>query len=464
MSEAQNFDGAVTRNDFYPLSARTEDLAQCREVIPRSYSKTFGRSAVMANAIQLYMDFAKSSVESEMSDNEFYDIILPDRDVGNRTTEALSTSKDWYDRQIQLNGADLADGLATARQELADLDRYGVGSLDMYMDLSAPPLLRYARTAAEYSQFSWSDWIKDGASDEELLNILEWHNHVVEEQQQNQVVSAEIESNRRATKNAIIALGEAGQVVVNAEDLSRIDSIQIAIRDSFDTRIASRLGYYSTETDIVLAQGIGRTVQRRIESSKRLIQDILSHEMVHGVLNKAHDMPVNPLEPSWINEPLTEMLATLIREHISWHDEDGRPIESDTYFPAVPKAYLEDIGLIKTLLAGRNGESTDITTIAAFRGMTGGYEMAMQFSKLIDEVWGQRDVLLKLKRLIADMKRSALIEDKDLTAREAMEKVLPVVNLMLEEAPDGIFRDKSEERRVEVLAAWRDRRAKRIIS
>jgi hypothetical protein len=385
------------RHQFSPVHAKPEDLIDRSNVLPPYSNRAFGRVAVLSHVAMLDMKFGVASVSAETKTREFDEIINPERSDEERSLSRLKDTRAWYQHEAERAEEEFQGDIENASDALIDLSDFSVKQLEAYMNTAASSFLKQVKTLAGYGVLPWRDWLVHGASQDHLLNVLQWHNHVVGEQHEDETIKQGIETNRQEVKQAVTKLVEDGLIVSDPDSIERIS---VWIGDVFDMHMKGQLGYHTLNTrNVFITQGVGKTLDERVAGLRGIIKEVLPHEFVHAAFDKANDAPDNPLAPSWLKESLTEKLSTLIRQYIALQNNDSTPI--------APIGYPDEIMLLDTLLAGKDqSEATqEENQKAALKGFTGGYDLAVEFSKQLDKAWGRDKVISRVTGAIETMEQ-----------------------------------------------------------
>ncbi len=291
------------------------------------------------------------------------------------------------------------------------LDTTAVSAVDEYFENSAPPSVWLAKVKAgvlgDWSKWldsindtesgkwtrirrygnlvnrkSWSDWLVREATEEELVNVFEWHNHVLGEQAIDPELRKIIDKEKlRFVRHAneLFAIGALSR------QPKSLDTTRILINDMFDTAAKGWGGYYSHVTDtIVMHQGYGQTSEARLDSVRTDAGRVLIHEFVHSAVSTMPEYPSSPVHASWISEALTQIISEVIRQ------DSGEKVKKDTY--------KDEVGLFYKLI----NKATDGYSIllAAFKAYSGDLNDAEVFTSLVDQAWGTSGVLQDINRIV----------------------------------------------------------------
>lgn len=138
---------------------------------------------------------------------------------------------------------------------------------------------------------SMIDWMVRGTTDEELLEVLRWHNNRMDEQQQKPETQEMLTKGRSAFKEGIAVGIEQGWMHEEAQQaIQDIDSVTDYIGDEFDTLLRGVSGYH--------VRGESWVVVTRPETAM--------HEWQHAA--------VGELGPRWMNEAITQISAESVQE------------------------------------------------------------------------------------------------------------------------------------------------------
>jgi hypothetical protein len=256
--------------------------------------------------------------------------------------------------------------------------------IDYYFDISAPQFLVDAKKKT--GQTSWSDWLSKEATLPELVNVAEWHNHVLGEQATDPAIQSTIESEKSGFMTAATKLYEEGVITRPPKDTKKLD---VAVIDIFDKIIVSMgaNAYFEPHIDnrLNIIQGKGRTVEDRRGDSIDQIHYSLQHELTHWGIGAPNRTSGGPLSARWIDEALTEEVTCMLGSR------SNRPL-----------VYIVERKLLEVVLSGASSEDSVPTTPSklATRAYSGDVDSVDELSKIVDKIWGINHMLEKVNKLV----------------------------------------------------------------
>jgi hypothetical protein len=216
-------------------------------------------------------------------------------------------------------------------------DTVGFDEIESELDKSAPGFLQKAKAK---EKTTWHSWLADTASDEQLLNFLQWHAATLEQKNADPEVQKQIHAHKQQYKGRLkegLDEGWAGEKVHDA--IAQVDDVPVYIGDKIDLNIQRSEGYHDWGDNFII---VGDTQNSAV----------MSHELNH---------PFFKWGPRWRNEALTQHTA-LILEH-------GEP---DVMFPNSRKVrdshYADEILLYNYVLRGGQHAIPPSRAIKAFTG------------------------------------------------------------------------------------------------
>jgi len=270
-------------------------------------------------------------------------------------------------------------------------------------------------------EISWKRWLAERATDEELLNILQQHNYIVEQQATSQRVGLAFEISKHFFATTVSDLHEAGDISV---PLKNIDEITLVVGDVFDTLMKERSGYYQPGVaEVVLAQAQIGDENAREAALLREFPRVLTHELVHALLCQTYEVPGNPLAARWINEAQTEVLSRLIRQ------AQGLTVKED-------KVYQSERDLRELLLS----KASDPVYAAKLlmRAFTGEDQDTDMFVAHINAAWGADDVMEKIHQAVGFEERRLAVPGMPIDRLVHIE-ALRVIHQRLRDTPEKIL-------------------------
>lgn len=301
----------------------------------------------------------------------------------------LATTPESYENLVaaqQRLGELALQDVERARAEMSEVVSVkGVEAINTYFATSSSPYFKELRTKHRESTGrnpSWQKWLTDesAVSDETLLNVLQWHNTVIERQSQSLEIKDAYKQFQTRFLTAATALYDEGTTSRPPRD---IDTLTLAPADIFSTTAKSIGGYYDSvmaPTEVALPQGTGRTLPEQEVKIMAEFSRALTHELVHAYMNEVfQDTAKTPLRVSWVNESLTEEISQMIRRR------------TDPAFEA-DATYGKHRAMLRTLLSpgGVYDEQLFTEAVQAYTGTT---EQRAALVNHIDTAWGTPDVI-----------------------------------------------------------------------
>lgn len=190
--------------------------------------------------------------------------------------------------------------LGDARKTINKLDSYHNNYIDNYCDKSAPSAIKRAKDL-NYSDQHWKYYLTWKASDEQLLNFLQWNAHNIKRLQNDPEVLSEVETQKTEFKNSIASATASGWLHEDSlNSVKKTDDIKVYIGDAFDTYFRDCGGYYTPGNNWVVIAG-ERTNANNSSSTVGQVRTALKHELCHATLGR--------FKLRWLNEAITEHIA-----------------------------------------------------------------------------------------------------------------------------------------------------------
>lgn len=338
-----------------------------------------------------------------------------------------------------------AIGMQSAREAINRMTDSQRATLDEYFAASAPPFLetsyRYAVETGKVA--SVSEWLTvpaavfDDTEDttnrptgEPLLNVMQWHNDLLEQQAEDPDINARFESFKADFSKVASDMYWKGNIAVEP---TLLDDAQLAVGDVFATRMQDMVGYYYPgSNEVTIQQGTG---QRHTERKSELLEQFrptLTHELVHLSLNRALHLEDGLMgQPSsrWLNEALTEETSLYIRQAMGEKEcDDG--------------TYREERDLLKLLTW--HSDKPDQTAKMATRAFSGDVSDQLKFLQHVDDSWNAKDVIKKINAALAAKERQ-LRKEGMTRNRNIQTKALRHVYDTLRMDPTELLRASVEE-------------------
>jgi len=270
-------------------------------------------------------------------------------------------------------------------------------------------------------EISWKKWLTERASDEELLNILQQHNYIVEQQATSQRIELSFEISKHFFATTVSDMYDSGDIALPSKS---IDEISLVVGDVFDTLMKERSGYYQPGVaEVVLAQGQIGGEDARETAFLREFPRVLTHEFVHALLCRTYEVSGNPLAARWINEAETEVISRLIRQ------AQGLNVVED-------KVYQPERDLRELLLS--KAPNPEFAAKLLMRAFTGEEHDTDIFVTHINTAWGADDVMEKIHQAVAFEEKRLVIPGVSID-RLVHAEALRVVHERLRDTPEKIL-------------------------
>ena len=329
-----------------------------------------------------------------------------------------------YERTASFFGENIADHIAEVRETLNAMAPESDNTIDDYFTLAIPKYMLDAiidDSDKEGRQIPWREWIT--RSDDRLLNVLQWHNHIIEQQSQSDDVEQSFQAHKELFMAEADKLYQDGYLALPPKDVEA----KLIVGDLFDTLVKNRTGYYKPGTAaVVVTQGIGHNPEVRRENLKKHFPAVLTHEFVHLFLNRSLDAQDSPMASVWLNEALTETINRNIRKGF------GDDVKKD-------KTYEPERKLLISLIAKSSDQ--EATLRLATKAFSGDASDRKAFLAHIDTVWGAEDVIEKIDAAIASkIEQLPTSEEEAIKSRVLQMAIIQNVQQTLNTAPDEILR------------------------
>jgi hypothetical protein len=172
-----------------------------------------------------------------------------------------------------------------------------------------PEYLRAVKITAEVESnrnLSWTEWLASVASDEQLLNFLEWHNYTHEQRDTDPAFQAEVLERKKKFIEKARDLRSSGML---HEDTSsapeELAHVKVTMSDIFHSYMFNQEGFSHLNTSEVEVVEGGRP-------------ELLWHELKHQVLERPMEEGTDDL---WVREAIAEHTA-LVMENGNESDID----------------------------------------------------------------------------------------------------------------------------------------------
>ena len=327
---------------------------------------------------------------------------------------------------IATNQSEAQKNITVARNALAS--DYGPKNtiLTAYLNTIAPkaiadPVRKIQNTYV--AENAWSVWVRDCATDEQILDVLAEHSAVILEHTENTRIHQRIDVLSKNVLDSIDYLDGRGHI---GSEPRHPDGLAVYYGDIFDTYIKGRAGYYETAgfNHIVLGQALTRGEGGFAGTAMNTLPSVLTHEWVHGLLCRSWADTSSPLATRWINEAVTEMLSRKIRTH------GGETVFEDN-------TYISERLLVAEILRPFNDQRAAEADL--FRAYTGTDDDRQLFVEKVDAVFDAKDVLEKVTVAIA-MAEKRLAKRMPVDRRIECDAINEITRTLLAEPENVLLR------------------------
>jgi hypothetical protein len=326
---------------------------------------------------------------------------------------------------------DLKGELHEVRKRLTSLTPDAEKVMEEYLDYAVPEYMSEAmdqRSKDLKRRIGWKEWLSSKADDDELINILQWHNYTIEQQAKSERVSLAYEVFKHFFITGVQTLYEKDDI---AFPLKRLDNIELVVGDIFDTFMSAegRIGYFMPGTsEINVAQGQGIHFETQIRELVENFPLTIIHELVHATLCTSYEPMDTPLASRWMNEALTEELSAMIRQH------HGIRLGGN-------EAYIPERQLLEFIISKSPNQRA--TQKLATHAYTGEKKDRLAFVQHIDALWNARDVLQKIN--IAIMTEEGKLRQNGMTnGRSINATAVENVHALLRDNPEALLHREAE--------------------
>lgn len=206
------------------------------------------------------------------------------------------------DAQVAADARDFLNiDLSYTRSRVASIHEDHDDALEQFCDNSMPPMLVQAMKDNPKTK-TWKDWFATAPTGQ-VLNALQWNVHNTHRLQNDPEVKAAITNKKEEYKGALDAAVSSEWLPQKVlQRISRVDTTDVYIGDTFDTYLQDRSGYYERGKPQVVIGG-ERTNGNYTQSTLRHIKSTLTlpHELTHAAVGKFNER--------WINEAVTEHIT-----------------------------------------------------------------------------------------------------------------------------------------------------------
>jgi hypothetical protein len=344
--------------------------------------------------------------------------------------EATAKAADSHGQMKQYAERDLAANLIGLRMSLREMPAEKATVIDKYFEHGVPDILRRGNKGHSDAPRPWNEWLADsylGASDAQLLNLLQWHVNSMDEIAEHPDVTAEVASLRGEYRQKVgQALADGWLVQRHQGDhMAKLDDIEVRFGDVFDTLLQNRLGYFVAGQDAVIISA-NRSDPDKGEAfhTVRYLRDSLMHEYNHALIQD-----FGKDDPVWMYEAMTEHINLVLK---------GGELEvmAPEFRTADRGAYADSRRLTDALL---NGGSRVVPVRLATRDYSGGAVERKDMNVALDAAWGTYNVIKKVDAHMSQTIEAISLKQPELDAMVVMEMAAAQTEVTLRYTPDAIF-------------------------
>lgn len=254
---------------------------------------------------------------------------------------------------------------------------------------------------------SWSYWLAVGASDEQFVNFLQWHNARMYALNHDERIINEIDLQKTEYANILSRFHGLGQIRRPKDTMEKLEKVQVYIGDIFTTYMQDRSGYcqYDDEGNdyIVVAESD--------------IADTTMHEFNHAALGSFRDR--------WLDEATTEHLL------IGFKRRRLRPIKKFIEHGV----YQEERELLHIVMNFGASSISEQTLYDGYTQTTNGGKKDV-FEYAVERAWCANALVL-IQDAIANHEKTLTGEGH--SQLDAQKKALQIVRSDLLQQPHEIF-------------------------
>lgn len=338
--------------DADSLISEAEELRALIEQTPTKRTPVYGLSPAA------FRYRAGLRTGASMTANEYARVKDPFRQPGHLDSGAEHMVKEAADHREKKS-----DGLMYVRSTLHSLDAQQRSTLDEYFNGSVPAFLKAQQEKADATD--WAAWLVGGASDETLMNVLQWHDDVVRKAREK--LEPFIDQARHSSFDYAMGQYKSGRY---AKPPQSLNETVYDVQDLFQTTLIGRGGFSRDDYIAVAQDAIGEQ-----------LRDILSHENMHMMYSS------NGV-PRWFEEAMTENESLRLNYGINY-DTIG--------------TYVIERMLLRNIIGDEDGDLARL----ALRAHTGGEEHLQEFKVAFDVQYKTEDGFDKLQVAI-DSRRTQI--------------------------------------------------------
>lgn len=270
------------------------------------------------------------------------------------------------------------------------------------------------KSKQEKQPYTVADWLAADATDDQLMNALQWHNYRIESMQTDPELTEEVFRVKTAFKADVTKAVENGWLSEKTlEHIDAIDTTKVVFQDVFETTIKGLGGYHDRGSEEVIVAA-GAVNQETIDN----VSDYLTHEITHK--------EIGSLEGTVVKEALTE--------HIRLALQFGEPdiIDPDERY-GEPGVYKAERILLADFLEG-------IDPAIATRAYSGTDAELELLEEKLNARWmqpGQKGALMHMNRFLQSIKEVGIVSGY--SSIEAQARAAQLASETLKTKPEAIF-------------------------
>lgn len=221
-----------------------------------------------------------------------------------------SRGREAYEYITSIREKLIDEDLEKTRDKIAGLGEKQQGQFNFYCQTSAPNFLKGLKDDFEKDSegMGWTSWLSTEASDDQLLNFLQWHTYAIEQLNRESEVTAEMDRERAEYKIAISIGIDEGWLHPDAHAaIDETDEVKMYVSDLFDTRFEDREGYYTHGSKVIIVGPVSAIpLTGDFSRITRSFPGTVKHELNHAVLGR--------FGSRWLNEAVTEHIAQVMNK------------------------------------------------------------------------------------------------------------------------------------------------------
>lgn len=233
---------------------------------------------------------------------------------------------------------------------------------ELGLNKNLPAIFHYWRLQSDKNTFyPWHEWLVDKATPAQFMNFVQWHNHQMNEINQDIEVIDEVIKQKQAYKAMLEKFSAQKLINLRNGTLFAVNSVRVVMADIFSTSLRKWDGYCVPQPS---------NSSKWVAVNPQAIKTATKHELNHAVLGEFKDR--------WLNEATTE--------HISVAMERGVMHETSELMHI--GVYNEERYLLNVVM--NKGPKT-ISEKTLLQGYTEHKLKGVKdtFTKAVDEAWGE---------------------------------------------------------------------------